>query len=36
MNGAHVYLGTWDNEEVESMLLGMELFLLVRHTHSRS
>lgn len=31
--GQHVYLEPWNNEEVESMLLGMELFLLVRHTH---
>lgn len=30
----HVYLGPWDNEEVESMFLVMELFLLVRHTYS--
>lgn len=29
-----VYLNTWDNEGVVSMLLGMELFLLVKHTHS--
>ena len=29
----HVYLEPWDNVEVESMLLVMELFLLVRHTH---
>ena len=31
--GQHVYLEPWDNEDVESMLLAMELFLLVRHTH---
>ncbi len=29
----HVYLEPWDNEGVESKLLEMELFLLVRHTH---
>lgn len=32
--GQHVYLKPWDNEEVESKFLVMELFLLVRHTHS--
>ena len=32
--GQHVYLNTWDNEGVVSMLLGMELFLLVKHTNS--
>lgn len=31
--GQQLYLEAWNNEEVESMLLGMELFLLVRHTH---
>ena len=29
----HVYLELWENEGVESMLLAMELFLLVRDTH---
>lgn len=32
----HVYLKTWDNEGVVSMLLGMELFLLVKHTHTHT
>lgn len=34
MKGQHVYLEPWGTTEVASMLLAMELFLLVRHTHS--